>query len=346
MGEVIQLFSAAEIEEQASHWLSRLDRGLDPSEQEQLSAWLKQDARNGTALVSLARDWDDMESLRSLSGLIELRQIQDRRNSDRRYRAFAIGAVASFAVLVGALIDPFDAIGFKAETANSSEVSSTPTTAFGVWTTTLATSVGERQTANLPDGSLITLNTRTKIHAATVGGTRHVDLVEGEATFSVAHDPVRPFIVVAAGHEIRAVGTKFNVRRHADNSVSVIVTEGKVAFGSTSEDVTYLVAGERVDSVDSDHRVTEVSKSSIDEALAWHHGSIVFQGETLTQALEEISRYSDTHFLIEDPSVRTLRIAGVYRTDDMDAFLASLRSNLALTIEHDRDSVRISRDAK
>jgi transmembrane sensor len=124
------------------------------------------------------------------------------------------------------------------------------------------------------------------------------------------------------------------------------VTEGTVAFGSTSEDVTYLVAGERVDSVDSDHRVTEVSKSSIDEALAWHHGSIVFQGETLTQALEEISRYSDTHFLIEDPSVRTLRIAGVYRTDDMDAFLASLRSNLALTIEHDRDSVRISRDAK
>ena len=343
MGDVVRLFSVAEIEEQASQWLSKLDRGLTPAEREQLAAWFAQDARNGTALVSLAQAWDSMESLRALSGLIELRQIQDRRNNDRRFRSVAIGAVAVAAVAVSAWIAPFKLATSNPESRQASPPAASSRPAAGAWTTTLATSVGERQTANLPDGSLITLNTRTKIRAATVSGTRHVDLLQGEATFSVAHDPTHPFIVVAAGREIRAVGTKFNVRRHADNSVSVIVTEGKVAFGSPQEDVTYIVAGERLDSINSDYKVSAVSKNAIDEALAWHHGSIVFQGETLEQALAEVSRYSDKRFTIEDPSLRSMRIAGVYRTDNMDSLLASLRANLDVSITQGQNDVRITR---
>lgn len=346
VGEVVRLFSAAEIEEQASLWLSRLDRGLEPAEREQLAEWLAQDARNGSTLVSLAQAWDDMESLRSLSGLIDLRQIQDRRNSDRKYRSVAVGALVIVMAIFAAWATSFDTTIPKNQAVESSQLITTPRPASGAWTTTLATAVGERQTANLPDGSVITLNTRTKIRAETVSGTRHVDLIEGEATFSVAHDPEHPFVVMAGGHKIRAVGTKFNVRRHADNSVSVIVTEGKVVFGSTSKDSSYLVAGERVDLINADYRVSEVSKNAIDEALAWHHGSIVFQGETLEQALEEVSRYSDKRFTIDDPSLRSLRIAGVYRTDNTDALLASLRANLDLSVEQDRSTVRISRDTR
>jgi len=346
MGDVVRLYSPAEIEEQASHWLSRLDRGLADAEREQLVAWLAQDERNGKTLVSLAHAWDSMESLRSLSGLIELRQIQDRRNNDRRYRTAAIGAAAIVVAICAAVTAPIDWPTATSQPTQAAPIVAAPRPAAGAWTTTLATSVGERQTANLPDGSLITLNTRTKIRAATVQGTRHVDLIEGEATFSVAHDPDHPFIVIAGGYEIRAVGTKFNVRRHPDQTVSVIVTEGKVAFGSTSTDVTYLVAGERIDSINSGYRVSGVSKNAIDEALAWHHGSIVFQGETLEQALTEVSRYSDKHFTIDDPSLRSMRIAGVYRTDNVDALLASLRANLDLSIEQDRGTVHISREQR
>jgi transmembrane sensor len=49
----------------------------------------------------------------------------------------------------------------------------------------------------------------------------------GEAHFFVEKDPQRPFVVNAAGIDVRAVGTAFNVRIDPA-AVEVLVTEGRV----------------------------------------------------------------------------------------------------------------------
>lgn len=350
MGKVLRLVPAAEIDTQASLWLSRLDRTLSQSELDELSGWLAQDARHGRALVALARAWDELESLRALSGLVDLRQLQDRRSVDQRYR-FAMAAGLGCLGLAAALFFGAQSrLSPGAPTASNTPQAVVAPSERGAWTATLATDVGERQTASLPDGSMLTLNTRTSIRAQKVAAVRRVELLEGEATFEVAHDPAHPFVVIAGGREIRAVGTRFNVRKRSNQSISVIVTEGKVAIeparGASEPGAPVvtlptqvLAAGERLDADASTSQVSAVSGDDIGGALAWHDGVIVFQGESLEQALAEVSRYSPARFVIEDPKLRNTRIAGVYRTDDLESFLESLRSNLGLAVTARRGEV-------
>jgi transmembrane sensor len=63
-------------------------------------------------------------------------------------------------------------------------------------------------------------------------------LDRGEALFSVAPDPERPFEVNAGSGVITAVGTAFNVRRREDNEVVVTVTDGIVEIAPISMEAT------------------------------------------------------------------------------------------------------------
>jgi transmembrane sensor len=67
--------------------------------------------------------------------------------------------------------------------------------------------------------------------------------------------------------------------------------------------------------------------------LAWHEGSLVFKGETLEQAVAEISRYTDKELIISDDSLKDLRVGGHYKLDDIDALLASLGRGLGISVD-------------
>ncbi|MEJ1963522.1 MAG: FecR domain-containing protein [Gammaproteobacteria bacterium] len=89
------------------------------------------------------------------------------------------------------------------------------------------TPVGGLASVPMEDGSRITLNTDSQIRVDLTVKERRVELQQGEAFFEVAHDASRPFIVRAGNKRVIAVGTRFSVRREA-NDVRVVVTEGKV----------------------------------------------------------------------------------------------------------------------
>ena len=79
----------------------------------------------------------------------------------------------------------------------------------------------------LEDGSVVELNHGGKLEIDFSSETRRVRLVRGEANFTVAKNPERPFVVNAGGVDVRAVGTVFNVRL-AREAVEVVVSEGRV----------------------------------------------------------------------------------------------------------------------
>lgn len=337
--KVVQLkprarFDAQAVDTEAAAWMSRVDRGLSEAERQELGAWLAEDPRHVRAFVELARAWDSLEALGALSGLVELpeRAAKPARRSGRvaaiaaATMVFAIAAFSAWRMSAGNTPDAVDA----AATA---------------WKVSFATQTGERRIVTLPDGSRVSLNTQTRLEAAFDGGIRRVDMSAGEATFEVAHDPSHPFIVRAASRDIRAVGTVFTVRAKSPDSVSVIVSEGRVmvspasgprptaksaALGSGPA-AKLLAAGERLDAGPSTVQTRQVSSVDIADALAWHGGMIVFQGEPLTEALDEISRYTDVRFEIADPAAGSMRVAGVFRVDDLPGFIAALNVNLGIT---------------
>ncbi|HWK54384.1 MAG TPA: FecR domain-containing protein, partial [Hyphomicrobiales bacterium] len=196
------------VAEEAGIWLARLDRRLTGEEPARLAHWLRQTPANAAALRELATFWRMPELLADLpmapsdAAVIALR-------TRRRWMAAAASLVAAAGLAsyfhVFGLLKPSLALQFEH---------------------TYTTAVGEQATEALPDGSAMTLNTDTEVHVRYLAGERLVQMVRGEAHFTVAHDVTRPFGVHAGDHIVQAVGTAFNVRLQAPGEVEVMVTDG------------------------------------------------------------------------------------------------------------------------
>ena len=90
-----------------------------------------------------------------------------------------------------------------------------------------STQVGEVRRLTLDDGSALALNTSSVLQVKFAADERRIVLRQGEASFQVAHDEDRPFVVQAGDVSVRAVGTAFSVRMR-QQELEVVVTEGVV----------------------------------------------------------------------------------------------------------------------
>jgi len=143
---------------------------------------------------------------------------------------------------------------------------------------------------------------------------------------------------------VEAVGTAFNVYLKEDESVDVIVTEGRVRVkplphsddvSELADQVRDLVRGQKLTVRDSQAlAVEEVDSTLINDRLSWRDGNLVFRGETLREALNELSRYTPATFKVVDSRIRDVRIAGLYKAGDVDGLLLALKENF--NIDHRR----------
>jgi transmembrane sensor len=181
------------------------------------------------------------------------------------------------------------------------------------------TGVGEVRTVQLPDGSSATLNTNSAICVRYTKDRRAVELLSGEADFNVVADATRPFVVEAGGGSTRALGTEFAVRRSADD-VSVTAVEHSIVVNYTAREglgghVATLRPGEHVH---YSYRagMGEVLPADTGKIRAWMHGRLIFEDEPLGNVVAELNRYHQLVIFVTDSRLNSLKINGVFRTND------------------------------
>jgi transmembrane sensor len=198
-------------------------------------------------------------------------------------------------------------------------------------THTYSTHVGEFKQIKLEDGSSIALNTDSEVRVHYSSRYRHVDLTRGEALFQVAKNKEKPFDVEAGSTTVRAVGTAFSVRLHeagANERVDVVVSEGRVAINPPSTP-TYpagSVAAVRNGRV----AATLIDVEDINSKLAWTSGRLMFQGEKLSDVVDEINRYNLRQLQVTDPDIAGLRIGGTFQATDPDGFARALGATFGI----------------
>lgn len=331
------------IDATAADWLARRGRGLTAEEQAALVQWLQADPCHARAFASLERTWHSLERLKEL-GFQERHRleadlpaapIRPRRPTVLIFRA-ALAAAAAFALAYAGWWRPARATAPFAEMA--------------------VTETGGQRKLNLPDGSSVYLNTDTVVEVAYTATERRVRLRRGEAQFSVAKNPPRPFVVEVAGVDIRAVGTAFNVRLRP-GSVEVIVTEGKVRVADTQKGASLLtvktsagepllVAGERVlIGVTASSPVPEaavpVSPPEIERALAWQERRLIFDGTPLAEVVAEFNRYNRHKLVIADVRLHERQFGGTFAVGNQEAFVRLLESRFGITAERADDETRL-----
>jgi transmembrane sensor len=338
MTTVSPFTSKDDIQEQASLWVSRMDRGLSKDEEKQFQEWMKQSDFHRNSIFSLAALWDDLSVLNELSALFPLENTSTRKNN---YSIkYALAASVVFVMLF----------------ASSFYFSGTPFSAIDndqqfVELKTLKTDVGQQTRFTLTDGSRIKLNTNTLVQVSYSKKQRLLTLVRGEARFDVAKDKSRPFIVTAGEKSFTALGTIFNVQKDTDKEMELVVTEGRVLVTKSNElldniskTLTTLpeeklpgllvVSGEKSIITESIKPAAEkTSFEQIQRELAWQQGMLVFNGKPLDQALIEVSRYTTAEFEISSPELAKIKVAGYFKANDIDGLLKSLNSNFNINFE-------------
>jgi transmembrane sensor len=206
------------------------------------------------------------------------------------------------------------------------------------------TAIGEQRSVVLSDGTVVTLNTSSRIEVRMARDHRTVDLVAGEALFEVARDPARPFDVAAGKTTVRAVGTQFNVDRRP-SSTTVTVVEGKVAVFTGSDpgadpDVDQsgnlpVAAGEQL--VVAPNTMPHAARVDPAKATAWTQRKLVFEHRPLGEVADEFNRYNRERIDIESPQLRNQEITGVFEANNPESFMTFLAKIPDVVVERTSD---------
>lgn len=321
--------TAQEIDLDAADWAARVDRGLSPDEEQAFDTWLAGDPRRVGAYGRVCAIAVHTERARALAPNFDPAKFRTRPAKpavSRRGLLMAGGGAIAASIGAVAVVDLFD----RGQNYN--------------------TRLGEVKVTPLADGSVVTLNTASRVAVNFSDTQRSIRLLEGEALFDVARDATRPFLVEAGETRIRAIGTSFTVRRLGDASVQVLVREGVVELsrhaGSALLRPVRVAANTRV--VASPSSATSVAAVAVEPAvirreLAWREGRIAFEGETLGQAAVQFSRYSETRIAIDDPAIAAEEITGLFQANDPVGFAQAVASSFGLHAEVRAGEVRLSR---
>ena len=228
------------------------------------------------------------------------------------------------------------------------------------------TRIGEQQTIELDDGSVVTLNTAGQLVVDYSDEVRRILLERGEAYFEVAEDLKRPFTVDLGVRSVTAVGTAFNIRKHPEH-YQVAVIKGAVAFHEVTEEVSSSQLPVSADgqavliSELSQHRVEagwvaefDVSRDrlkafrpeSMERYESWRSGMLSFDREPLYLVVQELNRYSRKKILIEDASVMDLSVYTAVSVDEIDSALAGLEKLLPIEVRRHYDRIVITASAE
>ena len=186
-----------------------------------------------------------------------------------------------------------------------------------------STRLGEHRQVALPDGSVMDLNSRSVVAVHYEKGRRGVELKQGEAMFSVEHDASRPFVVAAGAGQVTVTGTRFDVRRDADQT-RVAVEAGTVKVQGRLLDQTVTLTAGRGTHVDTRGQVAAAYAVNAEELTAWRTGKLVFNNATLGDVAREVSRYREQPLRVSTTAVGNLRLTSVFKSNDTDALLKAL----------------------
>lgn len=325
--------SSRDIDQAASSWTARLDRGpLTPEEEQAFQAWLGGDPRSKGALLRAQALSMMSESAQALGPDFDPTAFEEPgppapAGTSRRKAMFWTGGAMAAATLV--------ALGVTMPAAGA----------------VISTARGEIRLVPLKDGSTVLLNTDSSIRVRDDANARFVTLLKGEAYFSVARDPKRPFVVEVNGRRLRTTQGGFRIRRLDARPVDVLVDRGRIdleAIGHGASANVVLTANTQLRLSESRSIAEQpqlLAPEAVTRELSWREGKLAFEGETLSQAADTFARYSDVRIRIRDAQLASEPVTGLFAANDPVGFSRAIARVFDAKLEQQGDEVVLTRTA-
>jgi len=300
---------SARVLDAAIAWQLSLDSGDDSAvEREEFAKWYAADEEH-------ARAWRQLGMLdqrfSAANGPARAALLQSREGIRRRVRKLGSGLasvvlVCGLALFAGQRYLPLD-----------------------YWLADQRTATGEQRTLHLADGTVINLNTHSALDVRFDEKQRRIVLQEGEILIETGHDDTRPFIVETREGRMRALGTRFLVKREDEGTRLSVLKSAVAAQAESASGEQILKEGQQV----LMRRDGLGPLLALDAgADAWTRGMLVVDNARLADLIGELGRYRRGHLGVA-PEVADLRITGSFPLRDTDLALTALLPTLPVQIE-------------
>ncbi|MGF0242554.1 FecR domain-containing protein [Rhodococcus sp. IEGM1300] len=299
---------SATVLDAAIAWQLSLDSG-NPVEREEFAKW-------HAAHEEHARAWRQLGMLDQrfsvANGPARTALLQSREGIRRRVRKLGNGlasivAVIGLALFAGERYLPVD-----------------------YWLADESTATGEQRTLRLADGTVINLNTHSALDVRFDEKQRRIILQEGEILVETGHGDARPFIVETRDGSMRALGTRFLVKREDQGTRLSVLKSAVAAHAQSSSEEHILREGQQV--LMRNNGLGPILALNL-EADAWTRGMLVVDNARLEDLVHELGRYRRGHLGVA-PEIADLRITGSFPLHDTNLALSALLPTLPVQIEH------------
>lgn len=326
------------IEDQAAEWALKIEDGLTVSQETELEAWLRKHPDAESQLARFQKSWERFEILDPQHFPLESLHPDEAQSAPsigffaKKWR-WAIGAAAAIAIF---------GIGLSLHERSHQE------TAYSTHTYRYT----EGDFYELEDRSTLDLNDGAVVESKYSEDRREFWIKSGEAYFTVAKDPDRPFDVYAGETRLRALGTQFNVRFY-DSAVEVLVTEGIVSLSlskpneldtieqksDTGQVHKKLIRNQKaVVHQSADHQsgyvVEEIEEEEVSEILLWKPVTLKFDSTPLSEVVARFNRYNDNKIVIADERIEALQIVATFRSNKIEGFINLLQATSNVVAEY------------
>ncbi len=303
------------LSDQAIDWVLRLKSGqATGADRQQAEEWRNRSPAHQNAYLEAEQLWQDMG--------LALQAKQNRQNPQQsaitssppnRLSQWHYGLTAAMLLLAVAL--PFSQYPDR-------------------WLSDYSTTIGEQKNITLADGSRILLNTGTAIDIDFQPNGRRITLRHGQALFTVAADPKRPFEVATETALTKALGTVFEVKDEGQDTRVTVQEHAVGVKGINDKDyapAARIEAGQQA-VYNAGQGLGAITPVDITQNSAWQRGKLIFKNQPFQTVVAELDRYYPGRLLIVNNKLATLRVTGVFPANDTTATLGMIEHILPVKV--------------
>lgn len=227
----------------------------------------------------------------------------------------------------------------------------------------------------LPDGSNVWLNAGSYLrYNNSFNINNRKLLLKGEAFFEVQKNKKIEFIVQTPGMEVKAIGTKFNIKSYPEEKIiSATVVEGKVQVinnlkadkpgeiiltaNQTASYIKEFTAPPVVEpEKDKNQKLTEEldeipskiadvnSEVNTDILVSWHEGKLIIERETLGSLAPKLERRYNIKMQFVDSAVKNYVFSGVLKDETFEQVMEVIRLTSPLHFSVNGNFVKLTED--
>ncbi|WP_215224065.1 FecR family protein [Echinicola shivajiensis] len=166
------------------------------------------------------------------------------------------------------------------------------------------TKKGERLNFRLPDGSMVWLNSDSKLsYPAQFTNEERALSLKGEAFFEVEHNPEKPFRVTSSNLVTTALGTSFNINNYHED-VKVALLTGKVEVENLDDKSKDLLVPGELLSYSNDTQSTIIEGFDKVNVMDWKEGVLAFNQSDFDEVIESLESWYAVDFEVEGRPAR------------------------------------------